>query len=569
MARVLVFMVADGELDADRRGVRDLLSGLSDLYLDRGVDLKVVDWDPHEPDPEVREGNRRLMEGCDLCVFLFLTRVDPQVADELERLIGLTRERGEHGRPGRPYVATWFRDPPDGEVTPGLERLRSRLSDGYGHFWNKYPHVDSLKLGMVLLLVRCLDTGAGVEIRGDGDGTAVYLDGRRLDIDLNDVASYRGYRRIRELDDRYRDCDLEYRSLREEYRHDRDDDELRDRYARVASEHASLLRELERAYEDYLRLLNDIAAVNDGGRPLSARLTDAYHALQDGDTDRALEILDLEAITADAEHDASAYRAEQAAAELHTRLAEKHKDNLRDRVAELLARDSALWSKPDTPANREQRLRVLKAAADLELKFRLGVIAQSHLARYYYDQEDYDQLVSVLTRVPDLERLVRENPDHRNRDLALGLGALANLYWDVDRIDEAAKAYEAAIRLDRELGRCNPDPWDRFLADNLCSLTVLYEHAGRFDEAENVYKESIELCRERAQQHPNDCPDVWGSALIICLKDLAYLYYRTGRYEEAKREWTEALRLAELCSRPDRDLIKDITEQLRLLDDER
>ncbi|MBT1173248.1 tetratricopeptide repeat protein [Bifidobacterium sp. MA2] len=540
MARVLVFVVADGELDADRRGVRDLLEGLSDLYLDRGVDLRVVDWDPYEPDPGTREDNQRLMEGSDLCVFLFLTRADPRVADELERLIRLTRGRGGDGRPGRPYVATWFRDPPDGVVDPGLEGLRARLSDVWGHFWNRYPHVDSLKLGMLLLLVRCLDAGSGVEIRGDGERTAVYLDGRRLDIDLNHVASYRGYRRIRELDERYHDCDLEYRALRGEYQRNEDDDELRDRYAQVASEHASLLKELERAYGDYLRLLDGIAEANDGGRPVSPRLADAYHALQDGDVPHALEILDLEAITAEAEHDASAYRVEQAAAELHARLAERHRDDLRDRVAELLARDDALRSKPDTPSNREQRLRTLEAAARLEHDLRLGLDAQNRLSVYHYDQHDYESMERVLTPALRLAReLEQENHDQWGPDLATTLVNLGNLHRDIGRFEDAEAEFKESLRLCRELARCNPGKWNPDLAEVLNDLAALHYETGRYEEAEAEYEESLRLFRELDRRDPDACPP----AFAMTLGNLAVLHRDIGRFGEAEAGFEESLRL--------------------------
>ncbi|MBT1173816.1 tetratricopeptide repeat protein, partial [Bifidobacterium sp. MA2] len=401
------------------------------------------------------------------------------------------------------------------------------------------------------LLVRCLDAGSGVEIRGDGERTAVYLDGRRLDIDLNHVASYRGDEQIQELEHRYRQCDLEYRVLREAYQRNGDDDELADRYARVASEHVRLARRLAEAQTEYLGRLARIAAANDGGRPVSPRLADAYHALQNGDVPHALEILDLEAITTEAEHDASAYRVEQAAAELHARLAEQHRDDLRDRVSELLARDDALQAKPDTPSNREQRLRTLETAADLELKFRLGVTARNRLATYYYDQGDYNNQEIILTTALALvKQLIQDDYQRWAPDFARTLNNLADMHKATNKFDQSENEYQQALELRRELVHDDPDAYGPDLAESLSDLADLHERRHDSRKAESEYQEALGLRRELAGRNP----DKWSPHLAQTLNDLASLHAaRPSDRDQAETEYREAVKLRRELARRNPD----------------
>ncbi|MCI1833805.1 MAG: tetratricopeptide repeat protein [Bifidobacterium tibiigranuli] len=542
MRSVVVFMVLDGQLDEDWRQSSDLFNELSDLYWDSGVKLDVRRWDTSEADPGIAAENRQALESSDMGVFLFLSRLDPVVSQEFDRLLERYKSQG------RPAISTWFRDLEDGqELPPDMRALRDRLAGERKHFWNKYRHVDTLKLGLVMLLKRCgLDLP--VEIK-DAEGQAgVYVAGSLVQgVDLAQVDSYQGYTIIQQLQAQYQQNDVLYQRLRIESRLDRDNRELQERYAQVATQHADLAKKLGQAQQHYLEALDKIARSNEKGEQLTPRVIEARHALQDGDTDLALHILDVEEIMGDVERTWANFDVNTAQSKLFDDKARQDLEQARGHVNELLERASMLRSRPDTAENRRQIEDTLRNAVLLERDLPaehhtdpLGTTAQEALASYYARQHDYRNAEPLYqSALTTTRQLAQTDPDAYNSRLADTLNDLASLHSDTNQLAQAEEEYQESLGLCRELAETNPGAYTPDLARTLGNIASLHSDTNQLAQAEEEYKESLGLCRELAETNPGAyTPD-----LARTLNDLASLHSDTNQLAQAEEEYQESLGL--------------------------
>ena len=143
-------------------------------------------------------------------------------------------------------------------------------------------------------------------------------------------------------------------------------------------------------------------------------------------------------------------------------------------------------------------------------KFRLDAIAAT------YQKGETDKAVS------DLNNFLKKYPKN---DLAWTI--LGHAYADLDKIEDAKKAYKKAVAL-------NPK---RFEA--ITGLGILHRKLGEYDEALNAYQKSVKIDPGFAQ--------AYSSMAIIYLKKLAdkkALEYAVKGYELDKKDPTIAANLA-------------------------
>ena len=132
-----------------------------------------------------------------------------------------------------------------------------------------------------------------------------------------------------------------------------------------------------------------------------------------------------------------------------------------------------------------------------------SVDATNYMANAYLAQGDTDGAIKAY------EDALRRNPDRD--DIAVSLG---NVYFSIEKYDEAAKAYEKAVKI-----------WPS--SGNHYSLGQAYMNAGRYSEADKAFNTVLRM-------DPDQTAGYYGLGLN---------FSRQGRYEEAVLQFKEAVRI--------------------------
>ncbi|AUT03832.1 tetratricopeptide repeat protein [Nostoc sp. CENA543] len=177
---------------------------------------------------------------------------------------------------------------------------------------------------------------------------------------------------------------------------------------------------------------------------------------------------------------------------------------------------------------QDQEKRGEKDATLATLYFNLGHIYSERLERSEFQdyQKEQELGIKYLSKAVELQKELG-----LERDVALSLNNLAELYRSQGKYSQAEPLHIQALALSRKLlGEEHPS-----VATSLNNLAALYRSQGRYSEAEPLYIEALALRRKLlGEEHPS---------VATSLNNLAELYRSQRRYSEAEPLYIEALAL--------------------------
>ena len=116
---------------------------------------------------------------------------------------------------------------------------------------------------------------------------------------------------------------------------------------------------------------------------------------------------------------------------------------------------------------------------------------------------------------------------------------MASLYYKVNRVKEAEKAYLKALEIYRALAKTNPQAYNYYLSGTLNNLASLYYKVNRIKEAEEAYLEALKIYRVLAKTNP----EAYSVNVANTLNNLADLYNKVNRIKEAEEAHLKALEI--------------------------
>ncbi|MBD2493849.1 tetratricopeptide repeat protein [Nostoc sp. FACHB-280] len=182
---------------------------------------------------------------------------------------------------------------------------------------------------------------------------------------------------------------------------------------------------------------------------------------------------------------------------------------------------------------KEQELGIKYLSKAVELQKELGLekdlaISLNNLANLYRSQGKYSEAEPFCIEALALNRKLL---GEEHLDVAINLNNLANLYTSQGKYSEAEPFYIEALVLKRKLlGEEHPS-----VATSLNNLAELYNSQGKYSEAESLHNQALALRRKLlGEEHPD---------VALSLNNLANLYSSQGRYSEAEPLQSQALAL--------------------------
>lgn len=431
-----------------------------------------------------------------------------------------------------PAIMTCFRQGEGYAPEQSVLDFMKHLDEELGHYFKRYTHIDSLKLSL-LMQMKLMNLDVPVEI----ENSRVMVGGQEA-LTLENIPMWSKNADFQHLKAEYEACERAYLDAKANT-----DNPITDAaFLKASQRWHDAKKALQQLEQDLFSIALKAEEMSRDGN-LTARQRKAYALMEQGDSEGANQILDLNEILSDAAHVES--------------LAEQAEAKLEQNVQELLQKIGILKIQTENPNRFDEIRGVFEEAVALEERRHLKKTAMRAYISYLYEQHDYQKAVPLAEKymkcmeqesaeadIADAakeylrakeiyKQLAAENPSAYLPDLAMSCNNLGVLYSDTNRKKEAETEYLRAKEIREQLAAENPSVYLPNLATNCNNIGVLYYKTNRMKEAEAEYLRAKKIREQLAAETSS----VYLPILAGVCSNLGNLYYKTNRMEEAETEY--------------------------------
>lgn len=536
-------MASSEELKDERTVMEALFNRLNKLFKGRGLELDLEIWeylDASMTDKRKQDEYNDVLKQCDICIVLFWRKFGCYTGEELDTAYQRMRQKE---KPYKIYV--FFKNPNSDEITPELKDFIANYEKRYGgHFFNKFEHVDTMKLEFLLQLENYqkeLIGESAIEVRNEH----VYVDNEEV-VDLNNVpfaAKNEGFLKKKselthlreEIEKKQQELEKKKNKLerrREKLEKDPDDEDYQEDFKEakedvkdVTDSLQELLDKKNKLEEEFEReqqnLFNTARRITElRGANISQRMTRAIEAFEAGDAQRADIILD------EAEKDADQALEDiqvakkvglQSLEELILKASVKMANNtipIDDRVAE-------------TQKIYEKAVKLAKEAGYDDVKY-------ADLIDKYGDfLFEYGKYEEALKYRKELLTLRKKIYGDESIEVAWALNKLGRNFEKVDNLDDALNNLKEAERIITQSNSkdviCESEIYN--------NLGIVLRNKGEYEEAMNYHRKSLLI---RQKTYGNESPDAARS-----FNNIGAILWAKKDYEGALAYHQQALKIKE------------------------
>ena len=553
------------ELELERLKLTNFVNGLSAHYLEKFFEIRLLPIICEDEDPcMVHAGKQaeydQAIRDSRMCFFVFYKKVGEYTVHELEVA------KAAFDSTELPKIYFFFKKPHGEEFSSEVVGLQSKLDKDFGHYYNFFDDIDTVHLRIVLQIMEQVLPEVSVKLK---DGKVTANDLPIPGVDPMSLPEFKNNRDLARLREEYDELAAECEALSEEFKQPNCPTAIIEDYARKAARKASLQEEIRQLLDNIFNISKEICSES-GAVDVKRRA--AYHYLEEGDSKKALELLDAGELSEASNRLLS--RADMMDAEAQSLV-----DSWKLRIDILL-----------TMTEDSQRFEKARAAYEtiekLVDKFRIGTEKILDYALFLYRQNDhglaYDkalQYVRLLEVEKSLGKAVADEtlgvaynlagatarnlqvydkaPGHYKNALeirkrlyaknssayALNLAETCNnlglLYYDLKRYGNALKYYEEALRILEEHTQENPSAYAPYLASLSNNFGSLYYNLKQYDEAQGCYKEAIGIRKKLYEENPA----AYASDLAVTYNNFGMLCRDLKKYNEAQGYYKEAIRI--------------------------
>ena len=462
----------------------------------------------------------------------------------------------EHFRAtGTPLIYTYFKRLPEGRQADGsVVRFMKRLGDGIGHFWSEFSSLDSIKLNIVLELMRDPDVGGVVQFE---DGRAL-LDGEEV-MSLEQVPIYGGNEDLQAMRAELEELESKCAELKIAAMRSFDDDAMLE-YAEAAKRRAEVADRIHQAEMAILENMNLIASKSRSGNEIDPREKEAARLIGEGDYRGANAILKDKQWESDID----------TAAEVLDSFREKARQYVSSRSS-LIANMISMGVTEKTALEIES---IYERACEVAERWHVQLDVLYDFARFLRIQRNYKKGIEYAARYthwceldPDCSLLTLgqaydllgalyhlnkndvlsepikkkaieflESIESRTTDeeleLAYARASLGGTYWATNRYSEAKEILEQAISAMEADESASPE--ELSLAYN--RIALVSNGLNLLDDSEKYHRKAASI-REKLASSGNPTAKM---RLSTTYHNLGFLYAKQKRYKDAEREYEKA-----------------------------
>ena len=560
MITIKIFLASSiTEFASERKELEAFINGLNNIYHQRGIFFELIVCEDlsnavqHESSQEAYNQEIRKSQ---YFYVIFGRKAGRFTLEEFDVALSSFREKG------LPRVYTYFMVLPEGEepdrsVIDFMRRLENELE----YFHNQYTHIDSIKLNLILELVRDPRVGGTVTLENGQarlEGTSV--------MSMENIPLYSKNEAVQKLLGEQRNLEREF-VLLAGLGDSEDAQRMRLRNSARRNEIAAQLHAMEM---DVLGLCSRIEENRQSGKKLNWREAKALELADKGDYEAAKTLL------RDEQWQKEVGRAEEMIAGAQ--------EIIREYISGKRALIQMIRSSGITKHNEQEIIDIYEDACALAVKHHVKTDILHDYAWFLLEQKRYDRALEIAEQLCGIaareetapqqqaayynllgilygsvlryreaeteylkakeirEKLAEENPGAFLPDLARTCNSLGALYLDTSRFDQAEELHLRAKAIREKLAAEKPAVFLPFLANTCYNLGILYGSTDRPGEAETEYLRAKAIQEKLAEEDPAaHLPD-----LAMNCSSLGVLYTNIPRYQEAE---TELLRAKEICEK--------------------
>ena len=516
MKQIHIFLASSiTELETERTQLSSYFRMLNDRFLDKGVYFRLhMCEDISEEIAMTRKQDEYndVIRKCDYFYVVFWKKVGSYTKEEFETALEKFRTTGS------PKIVTFFKEV-DGDVPDEVMAFLDHLDKELQHFYTKFQSIDSVKLKILLEMIKMPELAGKMEIKDAG----LYLNGEEIpEIRLENIPFYARHEKLQTLRGEVAALDTAFAEAKKASRLDPDNDELWQKCYEISSKRAAALKALHEIEMQLIEMSARLVALSSTGELITQRTKLAIDLFEKGDLQGAKEVLDEQ------EYEEDKNRA--------TSMADRMKAELQALVKERTVKIDIIKADGVTAESALEIEAIYDDVAELFFNYNLSGKAILDYIKFLWQQRKVTKAVGVAER---FYHYCKTKSDRSLYDWAQANNRLGVLYSESNRNLEAVELFLEAIRCQKELALDGSHDNLAELGMTHNNLAVEYAQLYRYEEAEAQHKEALAIRRKLAAEGRDE--DI--ASLAMSCNNYAIHLRRVERDDEAEEMHKEAIRL--------------------------
>lgn len=541
------------ELEIERLRLTNFVNKLSGDYLEQFFEIRLKPVICEDEDPCMAHAGKQTeyddaIRESRMCFFVFHKKVGKYTEHELEVA------KAAFDKTELPKIYFFFKKPQGEEFSSEVAALQAKLDKDFGHYYTFFEDIDTVHLRIVLQIMRQVLPEVFIELK---DGKVLARNMPIPDVDPMSLPEFRNNKDLARMREEYAALDAECKKLYEQFKQPDCPADIIAEYSRKAAERARLKEETEQLLGDIFNISKEICSESG---VVDAKRRAAYRYLEEGDSKKALEMLDEGELLAEGERLLS--KADETEAEVKSLI-----DSWKLRIDILL-----------TMTGDEERFAKVRAAYDTIEKyverFRVGTekildyavflheqnnhkIAHAKASRYLHFLEA-DKILekhvpdetlcwaySVIGEIALKAKQYEKAPEYLKKayELAQHLNKhtnwrtnfeLGSFYATMNDPETALEYYQKALEIIRKIYREKPSYYALDLAKTYADVGGVYYRYEEYLKARDWYEKAIAIC----EIHNAADPVAYAPLLALIYNNLGLIHTALEKYDAA-RDWSE------------------------------
>ncbi|MFI3239239.1 MAG: tetratricopeptide repeat protein [Bacteroidales bacterium] len=532
---IKIFLASSDEMKSDRFEFGDLVRKLNDIYVKRGIGIKLVKW---EDLPQYYQGCRtqdmynEIISECNMFTAMFYKQAGKFTIEEFD----VARECFD--RKSFPKVYTFMKDLVEGEEeTPELISFKDKLYKELGHYWCRYGNNDTMQLHFVMQL-QLLEANSlfNLEVKD----SVVLLDNHKI-ASLDNVPFAANNELLIELKNELIDINDEIEEIESDFLNSPD----KKTELKIIKKRAKRAV-IQKKIDDQRRAIFDTALhVNSlYGNVSSERLKRAVVKFDAGDLNGAISTLDPEEIEADGRRGVKGCK-------VGAKLIAESRNIVRESIDAYRFRAKALLSKIDNPNVVNEANKLYKSALLLS---RDAELPECEIAELLFDYgcfakkyNLYEKAISLFSECIEIKEKLNNNSLTLLSEIIISLNNIGTLYEETKQYNLSYRVHSKAQKLCIILKKSNDENYIPLIAKTyyhlgVCMINGIYNDmlANSFLlESMNFYIGLLENDNSRYD---------YFSYLSDVIEKRGFIYMRNNFLDKAEEELKQSILIREELS---------------------